>query len=211
VPLLSRVAPSDECKIWKIGQNIRMDSTFEDFKGFKTIRLAKSFIFKKNNKNEREVFNVNWNNKSYFDPLEPLDEVERKIIINDIFNAQNLKGEFKINSCKISESKSLFGNLVNEKVYDWNSKKYDVNISSSLNVTNREKPEYISLNKENYFDDKSNIIFNIKKILGENKIKSGLLQGLNGTPLEKEAFKNAFISNLENGNDKKIKSKFMDC
>jgi hypothetical protein len=152
VPLLSKVAPSDTCGIWKIGENIRMDSTFEDFKGLKTTRLPKSFIYRKRD-GERQVFNVNWNEKSYFDPLEPLDEEEKLLVISDILNVQNMKGEFSIKSCTINESKSLFGKLVFDKVNnEWNSQKYDIKVFSSLNIHNRHKLEYLNYTKEKYFD-----------------------------------------------------------
>ena len=151
VPFLSKVAPSDTCNIWKVGDNIRMDSTFEDFKGLKTLRLPKSFIFRKRD-GEREVFNVNWQEKSYFNPLEPLDEEEKLLVISDILNDQNLKGEFAIKECSINESKSMFGKLQFEKVNEWNSQKYDINITSSLNIHNRHKLEYTNIDKELYFD-----------------------------------------------------------
>ncbi|XP_013408976.1 ankyrin repeat domain-containing protein 13C-B [Lingula anatina] len=45
VPLVSRILPSDVCRIWKRGPNIRMDTTLVDFNDMKWERGDISFIF----------------------------------------------------------------------------------------------------------------------------------------------------------------------
>ncbi|RVE61753.1 hypothetical protein OJAV_G00175800 [Oryzias javanicus] len=45
VPLLSRILPSDTCKIYKQGINIRLDTTLVDFNDMKCQRGDQSFIF----------------------------------------------------------------------------------------------------------------------------------------------------------------------
>lgn len=46
VPLVSRILPSDICKIYKSGSNIRLDTTLVDFSDMRWERGDISFIFK---------------------------------------------------------------------------------------------------------------------------------------------------------------------
>lgn len=46
VPLLSRVCPSDVCRIWKSGASLRVDSTLLGFENMTWIRGRRSYIFK---------------------------------------------------------------------------------------------------------------------------------------------------------------------
>lgn len=48
VPLVSRILPSDICKIYKSGANIRLDTTLLDFSDMKWERGDISFIFNGN-------------------------------------------------------------------------------------------------------------------------------------------------------------------
>lgn len=45
VPLVSRILPSDICKIYKCGANIRLDTTLVDFSDMRWERGDISFIF----------------------------------------------------------------------------------------------------------------------------------------------------------------------
>ena len=153
IPLISSIAPSDTCKIWKIAENIRFDTTFEDFKSLKTVRVPMSHILNKNNEIS-DVVKLNHTTKTYFDPFEPLDDEEKTMIINDVLNAQKINGEFKIKNCEIVESRSIFGNLKFEEIDGWNAKKYDISITTSVSIHNREKYEFKNLEKNSYFDVK---------------------------------------------------------
>lgn len=46
VPLLSRVCPSDVCRIWKSGANLRVDATLLGFENMTWIRGRRSYIFR---------------------------------------------------------------------------------------------------------------------------------------------------------------------
>ena len=46
IPLISRILPSDVCRIYKKGDNIRMDTTLLDFNGMKWERGDISFLFR---------------------------------------------------------------------------------------------------------------------------------------------------------------------
>lgn len=61
VPLVSRILPSDICKIYKSGSNIRLDTTLVDFSDMRWERGDISFIFRGNemsNKNLTVLDNV---------------------------------------------------------------------------------------------------------------------------------------------------------
>ncbi|KAK6145859.1 hypothetical protein DH2020_019728 [Rehmannia glutinosa] len=45
IPFISKIAPSDTCKIWKRGANLRADMTLAGFDGFKIQRSDQSFLF----------------------------------------------------------------------------------------------------------------------------------------------------------------------
>lgn len=46
VPLVSRVCPSDVCRIWKSGSNLRVDATLLGFENMTWIRGRRSYIFR---------------------------------------------------------------------------------------------------------------------------------------------------------------------
>lgn len=46
VPLLSRVCPSDVCRIWKSGASLRVDATLLGFENMTWIRGQRSYIFR---------------------------------------------------------------------------------------------------------------------------------------------------------------------
>jgi hypothetical protein len=202
IPLLSSIAPSDTCKIWKVSNNVRFDTTFEDFKKLKTIRTPMSYILRKT-ENGSEVFKMNNTLKSFFDPFEPLDEEEKELVINDVLNAQKINGEFKIKDCRITESKSFFGNLQFENVDGWKAKKYDVEISTSISIHNREKFDFKELEKNSYFDEKRSLTYTKQLISNEKDIKKSILQ--EGVKIENDMIKQSLMD-IKNENDKKLKA-----
>uniref|UniRef100_A0A3Q4BQJ5 Ankyrin repeat domain-containing protein n=1 Tax=Mola mola TaxID=94237 RepID=A0A3Q4BQJ5_MOLML len=46
IPLLSRVCPSDVCRIWKSGASLRVDATLLGFENMTWIRGRRSYIFR---------------------------------------------------------------------------------------------------------------------------------------------------------------------
>lgn len=46
VPLVSRMCPSDVCRIWKSGSNLRVDATLLGFENMTWIRGRRSYIFR---------------------------------------------------------------------------------------------------------------------------------------------------------------------
>lgn len=45
MPFLSRAAPSDTCRVWKRGANVRADVSLAGFDGLRPRRAERSFVF----------------------------------------------------------------------------------------------------------------------------------------------------------------------
>ena len=200
IPLLSKIAPSDTIKIWKISDNIRADNNFDDFKNLKTIKVPMTFLLRRK-QNETELFKLNHHTKTYFNPLEPLDDDEKIIIINDLLNSENMNGEFNINNCDIVESKSIFGNTIYETIDGLKTKKYDVLISTFVSFNQKDKFEYKNIDKETYFDQKCNLLFN--KIINVKENNKKIIHEV--VKLDNQMLKNSLIK-FKNEKEKKLKA-----
>lgn len=62
IPLVSRVCPSDICRIWKSGANLRVDATLLGFENMTWIRGRRSYIFKGDD-SHAELMEVNHDDK----------------------------------------------------------------------------------------------------------------------------------------------------
>ncbi|XP_072288867.1 ankyrin repeat domain-containing protein 13A [Eucyclogobius newberryi] len=62
IPLVSRVCPSDVCRIWKSGSNLRVDATLLGFENMTWIRGRRSYIFRGDD-SHAELMEVNHDDK----------------------------------------------------------------------------------------------------------------------------------------------------
>ncbi|KAJ0067464.1 hypothetical protein NL108_007931, partial [Boleophthalmus pectinirostris] len=62
IPLVSRVCPSDVCRIWKSGSNLRVDATLLGFENMTWIRGKRSYIFRGDD-SHAELMEVNHDDK----------------------------------------------------------------------------------------------------------------------------------------------------
>ncbi|XP_028314327.1 ankyrin repeat domain-containing protein 13A isoform X2 [Gouania willdenowi] len=78
IPLLSRVCPSDVCRIWKSGACLRVDTTLLDFENMTWIRGHRSYIFRGDDP-QAELLEVNHDDQvvetESFNILEEIGEV----------------------------------------------------------------------------------------------------------------------------------------
>lgn len=78
IPLVSRVCPSDVCRIWKSGASLRVDATLLGFDNMTWIRGRRSYIFR-GDENCAELIEVNHDDElvdtERFDITRELDEV----------------------------------------------------------------------------------------------------------------------------------------
>jgi hypothetical protein len=145
IPFFSRLAPSDTFKIWKYDKYLRMDSTLAGFKRLSIKRRDMSLIFNPdvkmpdNYKAAACLFNVNRTKKQFTNPLQDVDIEEKKYMMYDMLKADPLQGTFNIKGCNWQENKGFFGNNSNQKVGDWDSRRFDFKLDMEYAVFKKSK------------------------------------------------------------------------
>ena len=201
IPLLSWLCPNDKCKVIKYGDQMKLDTTFVDFKGLRTIRNPNTFMLKKNTQtNNFEILKSDNKKKRYYNFYETLDEEEQELVINDLMQQSRFSGSFKILQCVLTESKSFLGNNdVYEIIDGKKAKKFELNLKVRLDNHPTECITYYDLNENNYLDLNNNIIKKREQI----KIKELTQKFKDNLHIKNEQFaKN--ISELEK--EKKLKA-----
>ncbi len=165
VPLLSFLCPYDVCPIWKKGTDIRMDTSFVDFKSLSTVRNPNSFMMLTNNNNNKiNLVKCDRKLKKYFNITEELDDEEKELVINDILTKKRVNGNFHLLHCKIEESLSFFGGKkIIENIHGFMAQKYELKLKVRVDMNTINKIEYQNLDENNYLDNKKDIIKNIIK------------------------------------------------
>lgn len=175
IPFLSYFCPSDTCKIWKQGSNIRMDYTFMRMKGVSTVRAPSSFIFFGETK---QNYLINWETKTMYDQFEALEKDEISLIIDDLMNGTRLNSEFKLKNCKLTPAVNWRGKPVIEKINKYNTQMYNVKIGTFFDIHHNIKIEYTNLDKETYFDYSKVIHKKITKIQSTDESNDRLAKNL---------------------------------
>ena len=208
VPLLSFLCPNDVCPIWKKGTDIRMDTTFVDFKNLSTIRNPNSFMMLTNNNNNTiNLVKCDRKLKKYYNMTEELDDEEKELVINDILTKKRVNGNFKLLSCKIEESHSFFGGKkIIENIHGWKAQKYELKLTVRVDMNTIKKIEFKNLDENNYLDKNKDII---KNLMYENEkhLKETFEKGLHMknkqfekslSELEKEKSLKAYVWIVDN-------------
>ena len=81
IPFLSKIAPSDTLRIWKVGSDIRMDFQLVGFQNLKNKKRQMSLLFKSN-----EIILI-MDKCTLVNPLEDLDQDEKIAILEDILKS----------------------------------------------------------------------------------------------------------------------------
>ena len=180
IPLLSFLCPNDTIKITKFGPNTRADFTFVDYKRLSVIRKQLSYYLKFNdNSQSLDILRVDREKNEYYDPVENLDEEEIQLVLKDLMNKQRMNGSFKILECKLEENNSFFdkNKKIFEVIHGFTAQQYTLNLTVRLDRNPNEIIDYIDLNEDNYLDEKTDIIKNIK-VFGDKDLHKGLQDGL---------------------------------
>jgi len=95
IPFLSKIAPSDTLKIWKIGDSLRLDFTLVGFKKLKNKRRAMTVIFHRFGKipeleeeGDVDVVLINRDKESILNPMQDLDDEERVAVLTDMTSSE---------------------------------------------------------------------------------------------------------------------------
>jgi hypothetical protein len=205
VPLLSFLCPNDSCKIWKSNSKVIMDYTFAQYKNLKSQRKPSSFLFKGGSLDQEisQIFKIDHQSKTYFNPFEPLEEDEKNLIVRDIMNAHRINGEFKLKKCQVVESKTYWsGKPVYEIIDGMKTRKYEVNMEAYVNLHHHEKSEYENLNLDDYFNPDISIVRKTTMIMDNNIQKTRIADKLK---VKNERLRNEIIK-FGNKKDKKLKA-----
>ncbi len=200
IPLLSFLCPNDKCPVWKKGVNLRMDTTFKDFKNLKVIRNPFSYLMISNENNKIDFYKKDIKKNTFYLQNEPLDDEEKNLIINEIMQNKRMIGNFKLLRCDISESVGFFSNEpIFENVNGFLSQKYELNLTVKAEQFPIKIIEYYDFNENNYLHKNENIIKNEKNI-NEKELKEKFKDNFH---VKNENFSKS-ISELEK--EKKLKA-----
>lgn len=176
VPLVSRILPSDVCKIYKSGANIRLDTTLVDFSDMRWERGDISFIFNGDAKPNESLTVLDNNSKVYQkvryeeSEMEIEDEVDL-LMSTDILAAQ-------ISTKRISFARAQSGWIFREDKKELVAGQYDAELYSvhGLTLESRKRREHLST------DDLQK-----NKAILESFTKGGNIQNLdqNGVPVRR--------------------------
>ena len=123
IPLVSKFAPSDTFKIWKIGASVRLDFTCVGWKSGSTKRRDMTVLFMPPRTDSRfedcDMVLLNRSKKTVVNLLEELDQEEKVAILHDLINSDPVKGEFKIVDHKVNAAKTVLGKPKRRKINDW--------------------------------------------------------------------------------------------
>jgi ankyrin repeat domain-containing protein 13 len=143
IPLVSKIGPHDVCKLWKVGDKLRFDSTLVGWKNLRCKRRNISLVF------DEDLFIVNHSKKIVVNPLEELDNEETNEVINDIMNSEPVQGSLALLGHSINEVKTWRGNLENRVIGRWKAFKHKIQFRTHVSITRKTCKQEIT---EEYFN-----------------------------------------------------------
>ncbi|CAB1319448.1 unnamed protein product [Coregonus sp. 'balchen'] len=92
IPLVSRVCPSDVCRIWKSGASLRVDATLLGFENMTWIRGRRSYIFRGDEVVDTERFDISREIEDVtLDSMQPAEqEVAKRLTTPIVFTVNNV-------------------------------------------------------------------------------------------------------------------------
>uniref|UniRef100_H3CYR9 Ankyrin repeat domain 13C n=1 Tax=Tetraodon nigroviridis TaxID=99883 RepID=H3CYR9_TETNG len=144
VPLLSRILPSDACKIYKQGLNIRLDTTLTDFTDMKCQRGDLSFIFNGNAAVAAESFVVLDNEQKVYQRIHHEEsEMETEEEVDILMSSDVYSATLSTKSITFARAQTgwLFREDKTERVGNFLADFYSVN---GLVLESRKRREHLS-------------------------------------------------------------------
>ncbi|CDQ63461.1 unnamed protein product [Oncorhynchus mykiss] len=143
VPLLSRILPSDNCKIYKQGINIRLDTTLIDFSDMKCQRGDLSFIFNGDAPPSKSFYVLDNEQKVYQRIHHEESEMETEEEVDILMSSDVYSATLSTKSITFSRSQIgwLFREDKTERVGNFLADFYSVN---GLVLESRKRREHLS-------------------------------------------------------------------
>ncbi|KAM3938109.1 ankyrin repeat domain-containing protein 13A isoform 2-T4 [Leptodactylus fuscus] len=167
VPLLSRVCPSDICRIWKSGAKLRVDATLLGFENMSWIRGKHSFIFKEED-NWAELMEINHDDKTVtkerfdisqeiegitLDSMQPAEREVSKRLTSPVINTS-----LDTTSIAFERTKSGFWGWRTDKaevVSGYEAKVYSAN---NVNVVTKTRTEHLTEDEKSRYKADRNFL-----------------------------------------------------
>ncbi|NP_001088043.1 ankyrin repeat domain 13A L homeolog [Xenopus laevis] len=167
VPLLSRVCPSDVCRIWKSGAKLRVDATLLGFENMNWIRGKHSFIFKEED-NWAELMEINHDDKTVtkerfdisqeiegitLDSMQPAEREITKRLTSPVINTS-----LDTKTIAFERTKSGFWGWRSDKVEAVNSYEAKVYSANNVNVVTKTRTEHLTEEEKSRYKGDRNFL-----------------------------------------------------
>ena len=156
IPFLTKFAPKDTYKIWKIGSSLRLDFSLVGFDKLKGKRRDMSIIFRdaseaEDSYKEWYILLLNRSKGIVVDPLEELDYEEKIAILQDILNSDSIKADVNLSDPTLTQCTTLFGSQKTSKVNDFSWVEYKLLIEENKTIETKGK-DIFEWEEHDYFD-----------------------------------------------------------
>jgi hypothetical protein len=141
IPLVSRIAPHDVCKLFKIGNCFRIDTSLVGWRKLRSKRRPMSFFFIPQTEDNLadEVFVANHSKQVRVKTFEPLDPEENAAVVNDILMTEPMQGDVNILTYKVKTCLNWRGRPCSSKVGDWECFKHKVSYRGQIKYKKKVK------------------------------------------------------------------------
>ncbi|XP_040272508.1 ankyrin repeat domain-containing protein 13A [Bufo bufo] len=167
VPLLSRVCPSDVCRIWKSGAKLRVDATLLGFENMSWIRGKHSFIFKEED-NWAELMEINHDDRTVtkerfdisqeiegitLDSMQPAEREVTKRLTSPVINTS-----LDTTSIAFERTKSGFWGWRTDKAEMVNGYEAKVYSANNVNVVTKTRTEHLTEDEKSRYKADRNFL-----------------------------------------------------
>lgn len=167
VPLLSRVCPSDICRIWKSGAKLRVDATLLGFENMSWIRGKHSFVFKEED-NWAELMEINHDDRTVtkerfdisqeiegitLDSMQPAEREVTKRLTSPVINTS-----LDTTSIAFERTKSGFWGWRTDKAESVNGYEAKVYSANNVNVITKTRTEHLTEDEKSRYKADRNFL-----------------------------------------------------